>query len=269
MDIFSLSVAYTRRRFITYKNHNEPVVKLLDAQHVQGALYKGRTQDSDGDTMYCKLFLYYSEYGIGVDMGWLYSNQTLDFAHITMLSTPQGMVEHLLSLAENGAFISKAQIMLAQYIRPEIADTLIAAREERERKRDEADRLEAERSQKEYLELAVRQNGKSQYIVDEAVEKILSGDRCRIVNSELTRYSGENMEKESTTMLFLHLARQYSVSIPLRTQGWINSKLNSVTYVDGKAVSLSHSGKSSGSKVIFDYLDLISDAICGTREVAA
>jgi hypothetical protein len=76
----------------------------------------------------------------------------------------------------------------------------------------------------------------------------------------------------SACSIFNYLMRQYQVDVPLRTQGWINDRLSSVTIQDGRCVSLQffRSRNGRGSQKFFECMDaLIRAAAVSAPEQAA
>lgn len=68
-----------------------------------------------------------------------------------------------------------------------------------------------------------------------------------------------------------HLMRRYGVEVPLRTQGWINEKLSSITVKDGRCSGVRYLRAKGGScsQKIFDCIDALLREVHGESEVAA
>ena len=72
----------------------------------------------------------------------------------------------------------------------------------------------------------------------------------------------------STYSIVNHLMRRYQVDVPLRTQGWINDKLISVTIENGKCEHLRYM-RSKGaqcSQKIFDCMHELILKVCSETE---
>lgn len=77
----------------------------------------------------------------------------------------------------------------------------------------------------------------------------------------------EDGYKVSEYSIINHLMRQFEVKVPLRTQGWINKKLASVTIRDGLCSSASYYRKkgSSCSQIFFEYMNALIAAVCAQQ----
>lgn len=88
-----------------------------------------------------------------------------------------------------------------------------------------------------------------------------SGREAEILNQAIhdlrEKHSVRNVEINGKS-LFLLLSKKYGIKIPLRTQGWIKSKLVMVYFEDEKA---GYRYKESNSKVFMKYLDELMLAI--------
>ena len=58
-----------------------------------------------------------------------------------------------------------------------------------------------------------------------------------------------------------YLMRRYGVDVPLRTQGWINEKLSSITIKDGRCEQLRYL-RSKGGKCSQKFFDCVNELIC-------
>lgn len=77
----------------------------------------------------------------------------------------------------------------------------------------------------------------------------------------------EDGYKVSEYSIINHLMRRFGVKIPLRTQGWINKKLASVTIRDGRCSGASYYRKkgSSCSQIFFYYMNALIAAVCAQQ----
>ena len=127
----------------------------------------------------------------------------------------------------------------------------------KEAKRQEAEKQRAEREEKERREREVA-NEKAKETVDAAVKVLREGGQ--LGNECIDYYEGDSNHNEP---LILHLMRRYHVNVPLRTQGWICSKLMYVTIKDGRCDSLQFlkaKGASCSQKIFECMNELIQKA---------
>lgn len=85
---------------------------------------------------------------------------------------------------------------------------------------------------------------------------------CELTGISLDAFVGE--AKYDIGMAMYHLMRRYQVDVPLRTQGWINDKLISVTIENGKCEHLRYM-RSKGaqcSQKIFDCMHELILKVC-------
>ncbi len=151
---------------------------------------------------------------------------------------------------ENGYHISKADIEICAVLGEiELAKHYAEYREERIRRQEEKRQaVIAEREAKEREE-EEKHNAEVQKTIENAVQKIFH-------QNEL-----ENIKIDGKSIVN-YLMKEYGIKVPLRTQGWINSKLAMIIFNDGK-ISYKFYGKSQkdNSTVFRKYLVELETAI--------
>ena len=125
-----------------------------------------------------------------------------------------------------------------------------------------ARRAKAEAEDKAFCE---EQNRLSEQAVQEAIRTIKNGGvlQNQTIKFYRSRYSC------SAFSIVNYLMRQYGVNVPLRTQGWINEKLTSVTIENGKCEHLRYM-RSKGaqcSQRFFDCMNELIHKVCEEMEV--
>lgn len=97
------------------------------------------------------------------------------------------------------------------------------------------------------------QNRIAEKAVSDAIQVIRGGGVLK--NDTVKFYRSKH--HASSCSIVLYLMRQYHVDVPLRTQGWINNKLVSVTIKDGWCTGERYlcAGKKRGSEKFFIYMD--------------
>lgn len=121
---------------------------------------------------------------------------------------------------------------------------------------EEKARINAARRAEEEKVFCAEQNAIAEQQVSAALQMIRDGGVLR--NDRITFYRGRH--DHSTYSIINHLMRLYHVDVPLRTQGWINDKLVSITIKDGKCEHLRYyrAKNGRGSQRVFQCLsDLV------------
>ena len=103
------------------------------------------------------------------------------------------------------------------------------------------------------------QNRIAEKAVSDAIQVIRGGGVLK--NDTVKFYRSKH--HASSCSIVLYLMRQYHVDVPLRTQGWINNKLVSVTVKDGWCTGEKYlcSAKKRGSEKFFIYMDRLIRAV--------
>ena len=107
-------------------------------------------------------------------------------------------------------------------------------------------------------------NRNAEQMIDLVIRTIRGGGTFK--NIPISLYKGRY--DSSTCSIVNHLMRRYQVDVPLRTQGWINDKLVSVTIENGKCEHLRYM-RSKGaqcSQKIFDCLHELIMKVCSETE---
>jgi len=267
MKLCELKTPFCRSRIITCaRDHTTAVVKKRELQQVGGYLYKDKNiMDSYGQVT-CRLYVYYPEAEIGIDAGSINHpddrtvENVMSLIPSAFLESPQAAIADLDYAAANNEWIANTQVELARHIAPEKVDRYIEAQQ---RHRVALDKKCEEKQKKKAMEEAAFCKGKneeSQKQIDKAIEIICGGgvleaDCISIYHSRYDR---------RTYNIINHLARMYDVEIPLKVQGWINSKLLQVTISDGRATSMRHIGHTS--KTFWGYMEQLIQAVCKEEE---
>lgn len=103
------------------------------------------------------------------------------------------------------------------------------------------------------------QNKKAEQAVSSAIQTIRNGG---VLENESVKFYRSRCDS-STYSIVNYLMRQYQVDVPLRTQGWINDKLSSVTVRDGACTSLRYLRAKNGrvSQKFFECMDVLIQAV--------
>lgn len=162
----------------------------------------------------------------------------------------EGLLKRLKESEENGWYINLLDIQLCIILdKLELAKHYAEYRENRIKVREEKEAKE--RADRETMERIAEEKHKAemQKIIDNIEGKIFS--QVEVDNEEVNGVSVINL-----------LMRKYGIKVPLRTQGWINTKLAKIVFNDGK-ISYKFYGKSQrdNSTVFKKYLIELESAI--------
>lgn len=162
-----------------------------------------------------------------------------------------GYKEMLRQKEEKGHFITNADIFaMTQLGEPGLAERYHGYRENYLKKREEEQKQEE--AQREVIRKAEEEERKR--VLE---EKIVEAENCIRMKKRLM-----NKELEDGRHIVLCLMKKYNISVPLKTQGWINNKLVSVIF-DDDGIGLQFCGQKGCkcSKSIYHYLELLKTAI--------
>lgn len=89
--------------------------------------------------------------------------------------------------------------------------------------------------------------------------RIAEAEDC-IRNNKLLKNDSLDNEKH----LVLYLMKKHNINVPLKTQGWINNKLASVTFAPDGVINIQYYSRGKGCKCsesVYKYLDLLKAAV--------
>lgn len=262
MKLGELQGPFCRRKIITYaRDHNTAVIKSMDLQHIGNHIYKGKNRTDRYNQSFCRLYLFYEDVNIGMDIGGLLYpdghavSEILAKVPPAVLQGPQAFIEYLDQKVAAGGMIPNAEILLARYIAPDKEGVYMAARQSYLDKRAAKEADERAKQAAEDAAYCEKGNAETRCKIDAALHTIRSGGK--LDNERITIYhSCYDIRKYS---IINHLARQYGVDIPLKVQGWINQRLTQVFIVNGRVSSYQCSG--NNSKTFFKYMNQLIAAV--------
>ena len=145
----------------------------------------------------------------------------------------------------------------------EIPSCLVLRTKYRAYKQEEALKRQAEQEEQDRA-FCEERNRKAEQMIDLAIRTIRGGGTLK--NEPISLY--KSRYDSSTYSIVNHLMRRYQVDVPLRTQGWINDKLVSVTIENDKCEHLRYM-RSKGaqcSQKIFDCMHELILKVCSETE---
>ena len=274
MNLNELNTPFEQHKIIHFaKDGNTVVHRSYEMQPIEGALYKSRVEKDKWGELY-HLFVVFPgvEQGIPVVRSLrVHNDYTTEEAKAwqkrSHLDSPEEYLAYLDTAETEDRHINLAEIEFVRQFDAQRADRYAAYRIARYARLEEKRIEDRKRREAEDAQYIKEMNERAEAQVKAAVDIIKNGGELE--NADISFYSGRYAH--STYAIVNYLMRYYRINVPLRTQGWINRKLSSVTIRDGSCVSLQYqrTGKArTGSNVFFRYMDDLIAAVCAHKEAA-
>ena len=167
--------------------------------------------------------------------------------------------QYITECLNNNQFINVAEIKLMELAgeSPEYIQTLKDHRQKvidlREQERVE-EKTKREAEEQAYV---TEQNNKAEGIINSAEQAILN--KQPVKNVEITLY--KSRYDSNTTSLILYLMKKHNITVPLKTQGWINQALSTIKYNEEYGWSYTYYNSSADSTVFHKYLHQLVEAV--------
>lgn len=243
---------------------NKAVYHNKDIRQVTGSIYMGEAEGSD----YYKLYPLYAVFDdrIGLYIGKLTDTENVE-------SITNGVAKNGLTSFDSYIQTIRGRIDKKQWVncvekeyiknyRPDLIadiDNARAAWTERMNEKDKA--RKAERIKEQQAEIK-EDNERTAKIIESAKAILRNGGTLE--NEEITLRNENDYYEVKTRSIINHLLDMYNISVPIRTRGFINERLASVTIsADLKGVSYSYfrRGNSKGSQKVYDLIYALIDKI--------
>ena len=264
MKFTEITTPYEKKKMIVYGSEfNKLVRHNISVRQVEGSIYMSEVEyPNNSNYPHCDLYFYLPTVGLGIMICGVSADD--DVQRYVTAAEKQGMdsaenfISYLDGLVERSAYIPTNMIELAGCIRPNNMERYRASNTEilRLRREKEAeDRAARDAADAEYV---AERNREAQAKIDAAV-RILQNDGI-LENVEIEIY--RNRYDISVYSVVNHLMRQHGIKVPLRTQGWINSKLVTATIENGTCEHVQYRTSKNGkcSQAIFGYLTELAQA---------
>lgn len=248
-------------RGATYHN-----IKL---QRICDCIY--RSERGQGcDDGYCCIYACYPEVPVGLK---LFETSTYELVGMLMDRIDRGMngsLEDYLTKVQlaikNQVYFTQLDLEFIKNVRPEWVPAMEESKkiflEKQERMEQESakKREEAEQVQTQKL------NEQTEQKINEAISVLQQGG---VLENTLLKFY-DNPYFCHQYYMVNYLMRKYGIKMPLRTQGWVNSKLEKVWIKDGSCIRVQfRTSKGHVSNVFFDYMkELIKRARTENQEVS-
>ena len=260
------STPYEKMNFLRYaKDGNTVITKKINVQNIGGNFYATEAEIKDSCNYETRdIFVFYPSIEIGVYLCRIYKDSAVDLPEC--MSTLEKLRVYLDELAERGEYIQLIYIEIIKKFAPERVPNYIKAREAYCRKQLEKERrLEAQKTKAYYDEvkeiniLAEKQEKESICIIEH-------GGRLENSTIKFAQIGEDGYPKTSSTCILLHLLKKYGISVPIKTQGWINNSLYSITVSDNQVISIYRKRQSTMSHTALVCLNKLCDVINESKE---
>ena len=124
------------------------------------------------------------------------------------------------------------------------------------KKEDEVAKERRTKAEAEERAFCEEQNRLSEQAVQEAIRTIKDGG---VLQNQTVKFYRSRYRCNAFSIVN-YLMRKYGVNVPLRTQGWINEKLTSVTIENGKCEHLRYM-RAKGAQCSQRFFDCMSELI--------
>ena len=186
-------------------------------------------------------------------VGWMHRWYTLEKVTEQLEKYPylgkEGLFKKLKEAEDNDGYINKVDIELCFILgETELARHYMEYREKKVVEREE--KRKAEQAEREAREREEEEKRLAE------IEKAIS-DAENVIREHKTVY---NEEIHGSTVI-LRIFKKYGVNVPLKTQGWINNALGSVTYEGNGRIKYTYCRSSKNSTVFCKYFQELAEKI--------
>ena len=265
MKFTEITTPYEKKKMLLFKSSGNGITsRFVEVRHVADAIYMGKVEKREGCSYEsCDIYFCLAACDIGICIGGTPVDEDVQEVcgrySCFGSGSEEEFIAHLDSREREGIFIPKNMLALAEVVKPEKIARYAASNEDVLRQREEQRAVEeAARKQKDAAYVEER-NREAQAKIDAAVH-ILQNDGAlenTVIEIFRSRYN------HSVYSVINYLLRQYGINVPLRTQGWINSKLVTATIENGACEYLQYRRSKNGrcSQAVFGCLTELAQAV--------
>lgn len=252
-----LETPFLPRRVVTLRADGKGAIcHNRNLQQIDGCIYRGENGKGCDSDICCCIYACYPEVPVGVKLWTAYCDELVENAmdrasRSSMASFEDFMAVQQLKLQNQGYF-SAVELEFMKSIDPD----LIPAMEESKRVFLEKKAQREKESKERYEEKKCLQtqalNEKTEQSINAAISVLQKGG---VLENSWVNFYTDPYSSHSYRMIN-YLMRKYGVEMPLRTQGWVNSKLARVWInEDGSCTRLQLiEKKGNASQIFFDCM---------------
>lgn len=265
MKLKDVNTSIINKRVVMFdRTGNKAVYHNKDIRQVTDSIYMGEAEGSDSYRLYPLYALFDDK--IGLYIGKLNDYENVDTiekcAVKNKLTSFDSYIQTISDRIEKKLWINCVEKEYINNYRPDMIadiDNARAAWEERMNEKDKAKK--AERIKEQQAEIK-EDNERTAKIIESAKAILRNGGTLE--NEEITLRNENDYYEVKTRSIINHLLDMYNISVPIRTRGFINERLASVTIsADLKGVSYSYFRRenSKGSQKVYDLIYALIDKV--------
>jgi len=250
-------LAYSKNDGNTVVRHNKPMRKIAEN------VYAGNPDECEYSDC-CDIYIMFDDVKYGVRI-FAVSKETevdsvLENLRRDKLDTKDGFAEWAEGIMESGRFVKLLLVEFVGQFKPELVPDMMKAREVYKEKMEQKRAEERAQEEAENAEFVRAENEKTEKMISAALDVLKNGGKLE--NDTITVY--RSRYDSSSYSIVNYLFRKYGVNCPIKTQGWVNNSLRSLSIKDGKCYGLqriTHNKQSKCSQRIFECVDELIAAV--------
>ena len=265
MKLSELITPFETHKIIMYAKDGNTVVKRnIPVQQIEGNMYRGESYNEYG-TDYCDIYAVYKEQRIGCkidghvdirnEIGEIYDRYSDFHTAESFLAWMDGKTDI------EKHWIREGEIQLAEHFDMEKARAYADIKVQMNKHREEKAMIEAEERKAAHQQYVEEHNKIANEMIEKVIKIIKSGGRFNNDRVEIFR----DYYNSSEYSVVNYLMRKYGIKVPLRTQGWINERLVSVTVDESGNCKQCQFQRVKGGKRSESFWQYINELITAVR----
>ena len=259
------NLEYRKIPAIHYKSDNNTVTitnKLM--AHLFDIFYIGIPKEDRYNQIHYRIYMIYPELeNLALDYTvvtpWTSTENIQEIAYKLHRDTLENWMRHINSGIMSSVFFRNSEILYISKIDKELSEKMMESRKRNQALKEQREAEQREELRRQHIEYVQQKNEEANQVIHAAIQTIQRGGTVK--NSKISIYKlTDDSYSWNEISLILYLMKCYDVSVPLKTQGWINRTLASCSFQDGKCTCYSRWKNGGNSKVICDYLDELARA---------
>ena len=215
----------------------------------------------------------YNNYYLFIDLEFIcyqdnYLNDNLDLDNIVKqieslkYNTYQTLKNNLIISMDNDYFIRDLEIQVCKLANEnkEFIEKLINYKKQYRQKQIEKEKAKEEEKAEENKIYFENEINKLNKLIKDSELKLLNKEKLSNIEIDIPYIDSDGDICYKSTTLILHLFNINEINVPIKTKGWINDKLNYITYNSNLDV-YSYSYNENKSTVFFDYLEKLLEVL--------
>lgn len=257
MKLKELNTTLEKQRTICYKKDGNSITyHNKDMRLVEGCLYCGEPKAENQWNSYCMLYVRYPDQKVAMEIGTVNVDYDVERAVGIVkrngIETQNAFIECIKRKIEAQDHIQLSWIEYLKYICPTIIDACWESRKAFAERREQIRQKRKEQGETEERSFLAEKRFETEKLIAEAYKVIRYGGTLE--NTDIIFYESRYTCRRYKIVNYLF--QQNKIDCPIKTRGWINSKLIRVNFGSEGAVSVRFMKSKNGkcSKKVFDCL---------------